>query len=73
MNYLEDVQEDFRDEVLTELNLFLGRKLDIDINTVSSYQPKTDEIDRKIAGQIAADIGDTIGGTIVTTVSLAEP
>ncbi|MCB2209046.1 MAG: hypothetical protein KQH67_12210 [Bacteroidetes bacterium] len=71
LNYLKDVQEEFRDSVLTELNLFLGRKLEIDINTVSSYQPKSDGIDQKLAGRIASDIGDTIGGTIVTTVSLA--
>jgi hypothetical protein len=71
LNYLKDVQEDFRDGVLTELNLFLGRKLEIDINTVSTYQPKSDDIDQKLAGRIASDIGDTIGGTIVTTVSLA--
>lgn len=70
-NYLEEVQEEFRDGVLTELNLFLGRKLDIDINTVSTYQPKSGEIDQKLAGRMASDIGDTIGGTIVTTVSLA--
>ena len=71
LNYLEEVQEEFRDGVLTELNLFLGRRLDIDINTVSTYQPKSDEIDQKLAGRIASDIGDTIGGTVVTTVSLA--
>ncbi len=71
LNYLKDVQEEFRDGVLTELNLFLGRKLEIDINTMSTYQPKSDDIDQKLAGRIASDIGDTIGGTIVTTVSLA--
>jgi len=71
LKYLEEVQEEFRDGVLTELNLFLGRKLDIDINTVSTYQPRSDDIDQKLAGRIASDIGDTIGGTIVTTVSLA--
>ncbi len=71
LNYLKDVQEEFKDGVLTELNLFLGRKLDIDINTLSTYQPKSDDIDQKLAGRIASDIGDTIGGTIVTTVSLA--
>jgi hypothetical protein len=71
LNYLEEVQEEFRDGVLTELNLFLGRKLDIDINTVSTYQPKSDGLDQKLAGRMASDIGDTIGGTIVTTVSLA--
>lgn len=51
--------------------MFLGRKLEIDINTISTYQPKSDEIDQRLPGQIAADIGDTIGGTIVTTVALA--
>lgn len=71
LNYLKDVQEDFRDSVLTEINLFLGRKLIIDINTVSTYQPRSDEIDQRLPGKIAADIGDTIGGTIVTTVALA--
>ena len=71
LNYLEDVQDDFRDTVLTEINLFLGRKLDIDINTLSEYQPQSDEIDQRLAGKIASDIGDTIGGTIVTTVALA--
>jgi hypothetical protein len=71
LNYLEEIQEEFRDGVLTELNLFFGRKLDIDINTISTYQPKSDDIDQKLAGRIASDIGDTIGGTIVTTVSLA--
>jgi len=71
LNYLEEVQEEFQDSVLTEINLFLGRKLDIDINTISTYQPQSDEIDQRIPGKIAADIGDTIGGTIVTTVALA--
>lgn len=71
LTYLKEVQEDFRDSVLTEINLFLGRKLVIDINTVSTYQPRSDEIDQRLPGKIAADIGDTIGGTIVTTVSLA--
>lgn len=71
LNYLNDVQDEFRDSVLTEINLYLGRKLDIDINTMSTYQPKSDEIDRKLPSQIASDIGDTIGGTIVTTVALA--
>ncbi len=71
LNYLEEVQEDFQDSVLTEINLFLGRKLDIDINTISTYQPQSDEIDQRLPGRIAEDIGDTIGGTIVTTVALA--
>jgi hypothetical protein len=71
LNYLEEVQEDFRDTILTEINLFLGRKLDIDINTISTYQPQSDEIDQRLPGRIAEDIGDTIGGTIVTTVALA--
>ncbi len=71
LNYLKEVQGDFRESVLTEINLFLGRKLDIDINTLSSYQPQSDEIDQRLSGRIAADIGDTISGTIVTTVALA--
>lgn len=71
LNYLEEVQDDFQDSVLTEINLFLGRKLDIDINTLSAYQPQSDEIDQRLPGRIAAEIGDTIGGTIVTTVALA--
>ena len=71
LNYLEEVQEDFQESVLTEINLFLGRKLDIDINTVSTYQPHSDEIDQRLPERLAADIGDTIGGTIVTTVALA--
>ena len=71
LNYLEEVQEDFQESVLTEINLFLGRKLDIDINTISTYQPQSDEIDQRLPGQIATDIGDTIGGTIVTSVALA--
>ena len=71
LNYLEEVQEDFRDSVLTEINLFLGRRLEIDINTISNYQPQSDEIDQRLPGKIAADIGDTISGTIVTTVALA--
>jgi hypothetical protein len=71
LKYLQEVQEDFRDGVLTEINLFLGRKLDIDITTVSSYQPQSDDIDQRLSNRIAADIGDTIGGTIVTTVALA--
>ena len=71
LNYLEEVQEDFQDSVLTEINLFLGRKLDIDINTISTYQPQSDELDQRLPGKIAADIGDTIGGTIVTTIALA--
>ncbi|RLD48719.1 MAG: hypothetical protein DRI88_02425, partial [Bacteroidetes bacterium] len=61
----------FQESVLTEINLFLGRKLDIDINTVSTYQPHSDEIDQRLPERLAADIGDTIGGTIVTTVALA--
>jgi len=71
LNYLQEVQEEFSDSVLTEINLFLGRKLDIDISTVSTYQPQSDEIDQRLPSKIAEDIGDTIGGTIVTTVALA--
>jgi len=71
LNYLEEVQDEFQDAVLTEINLFLGRKLDIDIDTISTYQPQSDEIDQRLARQIATDIGDTIGGTVVTTVALA--
>ena len=71
LKYLREVQEDFRESVLTEINLFLGRKLVVDISTVSTYQPRSDEIDRRLPGKLAADIGDTIGGTIVTTVALA--
>jgi hypothetical protein len=70
LNYLEEVQEEFKESVLTEINLFLGRKLDIDINTASTYQPQSDEIDQRLPGRIATDIGDTIGGTIVTTVAV---
>ncbi len=71
LNYLKEVQEEFRSSILTETNLFLGRKLNFDIDTFSTYQPRSDEIDRRLPGRIAEDIGDTIGGTIVTTVSLA--
>lgn len=71
LNYLQEVQEEFSDSVLTEINLFLGRKLDIDINTVSTYQPQSNEIDQRLPSKIAEDIGDTIGGTIVTTIALA--
>jgi len=71
LNYLAEVQEDFQDSVLMEINLFLGRKLDIDINTISTYQPQSDEIDQRLPERLAAEIGDTIGGTIVTTVALA--
>lgn len=71
LNYLQEVQEDFRESILTEINLFLGRKLEIDIDTISTYHPQSDEIDQRLPGKIASDIGDTIGGTIVTTVSLA--
>ena len=71
LKYLKEVQEDFQESVLTEINLFLGRKLVVDISTVSTYQPRSDEIDQRLPGKLAADIGDTIGGTIVTTVALA--
>lgn len=71
LNYLQEVQEDFRESILTEINLFLGRKLEIDIDTISTYHPQSDEIDQRLPSKIASDIGDTIGGTIVTTVSLA--
>jgi len=71
LNYLQEIQEEFSDSVLTEINLFLGRKLDIDISTVSTYQPQSNEIDQRLPSKIAEDIGDTIGGTIVTTVALA--
>ena len=71
LDYLRKVQEDFKDSVLTEINHFLDRKLLLDINTVSTYQPQSDEIDLRLSGKIATDIGDTIGGTIVTSIALA--
>ena len=71
LDYLHEVQEDFNDSVLTEINHFLNRKLLLDINTVSTYQPQSDEIDLRLSGKIATDIGDTIGGTIVTSIALA--
>lgn len=71
LDYLSEVQEDFRDSVLTEINHFLDRKLLIDINTKSTYNPQSDEIDLRLSGKIATDIGDTIGGTIVTSIALA--
>ena len=41
---------------------------EIDIDTISTYHPQSDEIDQRLPSKIASDIGDTIGGTIVTTV-----
>jgi hypothetical protein len=71
LNYLQEVQEDFKDSVLTEINLFLGRNLDIDIKTIGSYQPSSNKIDQQLPEEIANDIGDTISGTFVTTMALA--
>jgi hypothetical protein len=71
LNYLEEVQEEFQSSILTEINLFLGRKFDLDINTLSTYQPQSDEIDQRLPSRIASDIGDTLSGTIVTTIALA--
>ena len=71
LDYLHEVQEDFNGSVLTEINHFLDRKLLLDINTESTYQPQSDEIDLRLSGKIATDIGDTIGGTIVTSIALA--
>lgn len=69
--YLNDTREDFRTSVLTEINLFLGRQFEIDISTSGTHQPQSDKTDEKLPKRLAEDIGDTIGGTIVTGVTLA--
>ncbi len=70
VDYLSQVQEDFRESVLTQINLFLGRNFDIDINTTDQYKPQSNAIDKDISGNIASNISDTLGGTFVTTIAL---
>ena len=69
--YLMIVEKDFRESILTEINLFLGQKLDIEISTLSDNQAQSDNIDQKLSNTIAEDIGDALGGTIVTGVAVA--
>ncbi len=69
--YLKKVQHEFKESVLTEVNLFLGRKFDIDISTSGTYLAQSDKIDQTLPSRVAEDIGDTIGGTIVTGVAVA--
>ncbi len=69
--YLMNVEKDFRESILTEINLFLGQKLDIEISTLGDSQPQSDNIDQKLSNTIAEDIGDALGGTIVTGVAVA--
>lgn len=71
LDYLQEVQGDFRQTISNEINIFLDKELDVDINTKGKYITNTDEIEQKLPGRIASDIGDTISGTLVTAVAVA--
>jgi hypothetical protein len=69
-DYLKKVEEEFKESVVTEINLFLGRNFDIRISTGSSYQLKNSDFDKNLSGKMAGEIGDTLSGTIVTTMAI---
>jgi hypothetical protein len=69
--YLDNIQDSFKQAILTEINLFLGRKFEIDISNSATHQPQSDQMDQKLPRRLAEDISDTLGGTIVTGVTLA--
>jgi len=71
LRYLNKIQNEFSDAVLTEINLFFGRKFDIEISASGNYQAKSDNIDQKLPSKLAEDIGDTLSGTLVTAIAVA--
>ena len=70
IEYLTEVEEEFRESVMAEINLFLGRNFDISIGTDSSYQLKSSNLDKDLSGKMAGEIGDTLSGTFVTTMAI---
>ena len=71
VNYLMEIEEEFQENILAEINLFLGRNFDFEINTESPYHPKSNnDINKQLPDKMASEISDTISGTVVTTMAI---
>ena len=70
MEYLEKVEEEFKESIVNEISLFLGQQFDIHFNLSYPETMKGSGLDKKLPGKLATEVGDTLGGTFVTTLAL---
>lgn len=69
--YLAECQQEFNLKIQDEINLFLGRKLDLKMAHSETQTTAEITTSNHISGTVASDVGDTIGTIITATVASA--